>query len=334
MGVLTDLPKKVEAEQYLRKCTLILYGIDGNGIDLSELKIKFAVKKSVDQVPNSADIYVYNVSKETALKIFGELSPSVNLNTGGSVTKGRVLLQAGYEGNFGVVFQGNIKQIILGRESAVDTFINIQAGDGDTAYNFAVVNTTLMAGSSQTDQLNAASSQMNKFGTGVGHVGEMPDQKLPRGKVLYGNAKNYLRDIAQNTGKTWSIQDEQITFVPVNSYLPGERVILNSKTGLIGTPQQTNVGLNIKCLLNPLIKVGGLVDINEATVADFKINVSSLGSQNEIPAPYAQDGVYFVLAIDYSGDTRGVDWYCTLIAIITDPSNGLINSVQVGNGGL
>lgn len=334
MGVLTDLAPKKEAEQYLRKCTLILYGISGEGIDLSELRIKFAVKRSIDQVPNTADILVYNVAKETALKIFAELSPLVNFGTGGVVAKGRLVLQAGYESNFGIIFQGNIKQIIIGRETATDTFINIQAGDGEMAYNYAIVNSTLKSGSTPTDQLNAAATPMGKLGTTLGHIGDMPNYKLPRGKVLYGNAKHYLKDLSQSVGKTWSIQDEKITMVPTDSYLPGERVVLNSKTGLIGTPQQTNVGVNIKCLLNPLIKVGGLVDISEAEVSDFKINIAAKGSSSDVPYPYSSDGVYFVLTIDYSGDTRGVDWYASIIGINTDNTTAVVGSVRVGEGGL
>src|SRR5262249_12436027 len=152
----------------------------------------------------------------------------------------RVVLQAGYTGNKGVIFDGNIKQIISGRESGTDTFIDIVAGDGDRAYNFAIVNTTLTAGATQLDQVNACSVPMAAKGVLKGYVGNMSTERLPRGKVLYGNARDFLRTIASTTDTQFSIQNGKTTFVGVKTYLPGEAVVINSVTGMIGTPQQTN----------------------------------------------------------------------------------------------
>jgi hypothetical protein len=266
--------------------------------------------------PNVADIRVYNLDEKTALQIRKEFT--------------RVTLQAGYEGNFGVIFQGNIKQVIIGRESATDTFIDIVAGDGDRAYNFAIINATLAKGSTQTDQINAAATAMGPKGVTAGHLGEQSTQQLPRGKVMYGNARGYLRDVAQNSQSSWSIQDEKITFVKKKSYLPGERVVLTSKTGMIGTPQQTNEGVNVKCLLNPNIKIASRVQIDNASIARFKINLSIPNSAANIPAPLTADGVYYVLVVEHTGDTRGIEWYSNLICLNIDVTTNPINSVQVG----
>ncbi len=325
-------------EQFGRKCSLILYQSKPSagqpagtlqGIDLSQLRIKFTVKKSDVQTPNVADIRVYNLATETALSILTNLAPDYNAS---NPIRGRVILQAGYEGNYGVLFQGNIKQVILGRESATDTFVEILCGDGDRAYNFAVVNQTLAAGSLPMDQVNAAVAQTLPHGVGLGYTGSFNPAKLPRGKSMYGNARNYLRSVAQNNGQAWSIQDEKINFVPVHSYLPGTRVVLTSKTGLIETPNQTNEGANIKCLLNPQIKVGGLIDISEASVADFKLDFSSLTSPVNFPAPVSADGVYYAMVVQYDGDTRGEPWYTTIIGIVNNPSSNPSNSVQAGYG--
>lgn len=308
--------------QYLRKIKLIVYDTDLNGLDLSQLRIKFSVKRSDVMTPNVADIRVYNLSKETALSIFLNLNPTPN-----KPNRGRVVLQAGYEQNFGVIFQGNIKQIILGNESATDTFVDIIAGDGDRAYNFAIVNTTLSKGSTQTDQVKAAATATAKKGVTLGHLGDLPGNQLPRGKVMYGNARNYLRDVAQNTNRSWSVQDEKITYVSNTSYLPGERVVLTSKTGLIGTPQQTTDGLNAKCLLNPLLKIGSRIEIADAIVADFKINLSIPNSPANIAVPFSADGTYYVLVVEHTGDTRGIEWYSNLICLNTDVTAPPLTSV-------
>jgi hypothetical protein len=307
-----------EVVQFGRAFSLIVFGADLEGLDLSELRCKFVVKRSDTMTPNIADIRIYNLEEKTALRIRSEFK--------------RVILQAGYEGNYGVIFQGNIKQVILGRESATDTFVDIVAGDGERAYNFAVVNATIAAGGSQADQVQAAIAAMGSRGVTAGHLGEFPPEKLTRGKVMYGNARNYLRDAAQNSDKTWSIQDEKITFVSKKSYLPGERVVLNSKTGMVGAPQQTNEGVNVKCLLNPMIKIGGRIEINNASIQRLKINLSVPLSPINIPAPLTADGVYYVLVAEHQGDTRGVEWYTNLICLNIDVTSNPINAVQTNYG--
>lgn len=308
----------VEALQYLRTVTLLVSRTNGKGLDLSNLRIKFMVKRSDTMTPNMADIRVYNVDPDTAILIRKEFT--------------KVVLQAGYASNFGVIFQGNIKQILIGRESGTETYIDIVAGDGDRAYNFAIVNSSLAAGSGQTDQVKAAVSSMNAKGVSAGHLGDFPTNQLPRGKVMYGNARDYLRDAAQTTGKVWSIQDEKVTFVGKKTYLPGTAVVLTSKTGMIGAPEQTNEGVNVKCLLNPNIRIATRVKLDNASIQRFKINLSIPNSAANIPAPINADGVYYVLVVAHSGDTRGTDWYSSLICLNQDITTNPRNSVPVSYG--
>ena len=44
--------------QYLRKCNLIVSNAKGNGLDISDLKITFDIKKSDAENPNTATIRV------------------------------------------------------------------------------------------------------------------------------------------------------------------------------------------------------------------------------------------------------------------------------------
>lgn len=302
--------------QYLRKCTLLISNNKGDALDLSLLHIKFIVKRSNVQSPNMAEIRVYNLEKNTINRIEKEFS--------------NVTLQAGYESNFGVIFQGNIKQILRGQENATDKFIDIIAGDGDLAYNFGVVNTTISAGTTQKEQVEAAAKAMSLGGITLGYVENLPTNKLPRGKVLFGMGRDYLKQSAESSNQAWSIQDGKIQFIPLTSYLPGEAVVLSSKTGVIGNPTQTNEGININCLLNPKIRIGGRVQIDNKAVQRMKIDLSQPGSPANIPAPLSEDGVYFVLSIEYSGDTRGQDWYSKLICLQTSLSSNPLYSVKVG----
>lgn len=301
--------------QYIRKVTLLVVDAGGKTLDLSELRIRFAVKQSSAETPNAADIRVYNLSPDTAVQVKTQFK--------------KVILQGGYDSNFGVIFQGNIKQVIIGRESATDTFIDIIAGDGDLAYNFAIVATSLVKGSTQNDQISACLAATAPLGvTAGGNSTVSATQKRPRGKVLFGNARTYLREVAQTTQSTWSVQNEQVQFVPAKSYLPGTAVLLTATTGMVGTPQQTTQGVNVKCLLNPYIKINGRVKLDNKTVQLLKVDLTlKPGGQTNVQMPLATNGVYFVLAVEHSGDTRGVDWYTNVICLYIDSTTVFVNSV-------
>jgi len=303
-----------EQRQYLRQCKLLVSTAGGSGLDLSLLHIKFAVKKSDAQTPNTAEIRVYNVAESTVARIRKEFS--------------RVSLQAGYESNYGVIFDGNIKQVRFGRESGTDTYIDIAAGDGDDAYNFAVVNTTLAAGAKQSDQISAAASPMTARGVKSGYVGDTGGVKLPRGKVMYGMARDYLRQSAESSDTSWSIQDGKLQFVPLGGVLPAQAVVLNSKTGLVGQPEQTNDGIKIRCLLNPTLKIGGRVRVDEKDVSSAKLPDTAKDAQANKPADVASDGLYRLLVVEHSGDTRGNDWYSDIVGLDIDATQPPNNQVK------
>lgn len=302
-----------QVQQFGRKATLLVSNTAGQALDLSQLRIKFNVKRSGVMTPNVGDFRVYNLALETAELIKKEFT--------------KVIFQAGYVSNYGGVFKGNIKQVLTGRESATDTFVDIVAGDGDEAYNFSIINTTLAAGSTQASQLNAAIGAMSQKGVTAGYVGALPANQLPRGKVLYGSAKAHIKSLADSAGFSWSIQDEKIVFLKQSTYLPGNAIVLNSKTGMIGTPQQTVEGIICKCLINPQLKIHGRVQIDNATVEEYKLNQLVPGSAANTPVPLTHDGVYYILVAEHTGDTRGIEWYTNLVLLNIDPSSNPLNSV-------
>lgn len=290
--------------QYLRKVNLIVSGGSGEGLDLSPMRIVFKTKKSDAQTPNTAEIRVYNLAPGTAKQIRDEFTT--------------VTLQAGYESNYGIIFTGNIKQVRFGRESGTDTYIDMACGDGDDAYNFAVVNTTLAAGANQSDQINAAGRSLEQRGVGVGFIDQTPAAALPRGKVMYGMARDYLRQSSEASQATWSIQDGKLQLVSRTGTLPNQAVLLNSKSGLVGTPEQTNDGINVRCLLNPLLKIGGRVKIDEDDIAEASLPNTEGDAAANNAASIASDGIYRVLTVEHNGDTRGNDWYSNIVCLAVD----------------
>lgn len=319
----TSSPAAVPTYQYGRDFKLLVISDlfvtvnPGQTLDLSDFRVKFSIKRTNMQTPNVADIKIYNLSLATALQIQRQFT--------------RVVLQAGYVGQTGVIFAGNIKQIIIGRESGTETFVQLLASDGDLAYNFAIVSTSIPDGTTLQNDINSCIAAMTKLGTSAGGNSTVVNtQKRARGKVLHGNAKNYLRNAAVSLGYNWSIQSEKVVFIPITGYLPGQALVLNETNGMIGSPQQTLQGVNVKCLLNPNIQIGTKVQLNNQQVQQLAINLQTPGTPEGIPAPLTTDGIYFVAVAEFTGDTRGVEWYSSLIMYYIDPSLPIDSAVQVG----
>jgi len=306
-------------QQWLRKVSLIVGNASGQGLDLSQLHIRFTIFSATTQSPNHTTIRVYNVADATAKRLQQEFQ--------------QVFLQAGYDSNFGLIFSGSIKQIRKGRENATDTFVDIIAADGDEAYNWSVVNTTLAAGWSQTDYHAALIQSMSPYGVSAGYAPMFAPSKLPRGKVCYGMARDYMRQLAGAAGMQWTIQDGKLHMVPVAGYLPNEAIVLTSDTGMVGVPTQTVDGILVKCLLNPNIVPGSRVHIDNASIQQAALSVDYTAT-NYFPS-LDDDGLYKVYAMTQTGDTRGPAFYTDMICAAvngTQPLTSTYTNAVVSGG--
>ena len=292
--------------QWLRNYELTIGKGGGEGIKTSALRVAFSIKKGDTESPNEAVIQVWNLAGETLQRSKKEFD--------------RVMLQAGYhQGNYGMIYSGNIIGQRIVRENGVDIVLELTCWDGDEAYTTAVLNKTLAAGASPKDILGAVQGSFGGYGVTPGEIPELLEQRLPRGKVMFGMTRKYAREAAYTNDTSWSIQDGKMTMVKNDGYLPGEAVVLMHETGLIGAPEQTNDGIKVKCLLNPKLRVNGRVKIDNASVQEAK---KETGKDAKEPAALSSDGFYRVIQITYAGDTHGQDWYCDMVCVSIDATAG------------
>lgn len=303
--------------QYLRKASLLV--VEGDeALDLSAMHFQFATRQADEESPDNCSIRVYNLSEDTVKRIKGEYS--------------KVVLQAGYESSaFGVIFQGTIKQFRSGKDPVgINTYLDILVADGDMAYNFAVVNKTLAAGSTPSQRLDAMVGAMAPKGVEPGKlIVPSTGGVLPRGKVLFGLARAALRQETASQGSTWTISNGQVNVVPLDGYLPSEAVVLSSASGLIGRIEQTEDGMRCRALINPKLVIGALVQIDNASINTTEQAPNSEIAGGQVPydkwagvqqfATVAADGLYRVYSAEFIGDTRGPEWYVDMVALAVDP---------------
>lgn len=291
--------------QWKRKVQVVI-GKAGAGLMVENLRVQFEVAKTIEAAPNVATIRIFNLHPDNEAKIKNEFD--------------EVLLNAGYEGAMRMVFRGNIKHVYRYREGN-DYITEIEAGDGDKDFRKAVMNETLSAGTT-TKQLvdRAVGTFRGVGGTTKGHV-QVNDRGRLRGKVVSGNTRDVLHDVARESGANWSIQDGQLVIINANDVMPGEAVVIRADTGMLGAPEINDKGVAVKCLMNPIIRVNGAIKLDNNGIKAKRMKAQALaskrekretggplGRENEPLVRLDPDGIYKVLKLTHKGDNRGQDW--------------------------
>lgn len=157
---------------------------------------------------------------------------------------------------------------------------------------------------------------------------------LPRGKVLFGMWRDSLRDEVRTQNASWSIQDGKVNVIPLDGFLPGEVLVVNSQTGMVGIPEQTDQGIRVRVLLNPRVRIGAALKLNNKDINQINktvANGTTLTFPGQVPfnqysgisypASINADGLYRVFVAEHAGDTRGNEWYTDITCLSIDPSS-------------
>jgi hypothetical protein len=316
---------------YGRKVSLVVGTNSGNALDLSQMHMRFSIRKATVGTPSILECRVWNLSANTVKTLTASGSD-------GTPEFNKVVLQAGYvTGQFGTIFQGNVIYYRSGRESPTDTYVIIYAADGDRAHNYALVNATVPAGSKPADVANALNGPLAAKGLDSNNAAP-PNNGIqyPRGKVCFGKAADYARDLAANTACQWSVQNGAQQYVPRTTPVAGEALVVNSATGMLGIPIQTIYGIEVRILMNPNIKYGGVLKINNKDIqtAELQLIQGGIGPANSVnqlgPQFLSADGYYKVIAGEYTGDTRGTEWDTLLWCVSLDTSGTSAGAAQAG----
>ncbi|MDR0489701.1 MAG: hypothetical protein LBH28_00445 [Oscillospiraceae bacterium] len=280
----------MSAELFMRKYRVIVAGTD-----VSDLHCIFSISKTMSSDPNKSTLQIYNLAPKTR----------------NSITSGkRVIIEAGYEkAQYGLIYDGDIVVVVNSAMNGINKLTQIVAQDGDLFLNSGFINVSYANGQKSIDYFNQV------VGAAGGETDSVTDDAkestLPRGKVMFGNTGDYMRQFAKNEEALFFIDDGKINLIKAADPPRGEVVSLSPESGLIGTPEMSEDGIKGKCLLNPMLKLNGLVHIDNSNVElttgfSLAANVSGGGLST---------GIYKIIQFTHTGDTRGNDWYTDFVGI-------------------
>lgn len=244
-----------------------------------------------------ADISIYNLNAPTEQLI---------LKQGMQVT-----LWAGYQQKpYGVIFKGTLFQPMWERQNVTDYRLTLHCivGIQEDANNFVAIGTGQLL--TQRDIIaRMAANARTPINIESMDSEALSKTQYPRGQTLFGNPGKYFKEAAKAAGLNYWISGiganvrslRSATSVPTYSFGPD--------SGLVGTPQVTQDGVQCTVLLDPRIIMGEQIELK----------ASNIRQQARVQGNYAtildRDGIYTVIGIRHRGDSRGQEWYSDLTCI-------------------
>ena len=301
--------------QYGRKWQVLIVAVNGASYEIKQdsfwpegLKIQFEINYPGYEGWYFSDIIIWNLSETTANNIMQE-----------PIEGAKLYLSAGYQdGKFGQIFGGSIFQCLLDRESVVDYKLTIRAIDGDRLFDNNLANFTLRSEYTQMSLMNAATINAQKKMT-LGFVSpsiQSNNEQSPRPYTGFAPACVITREWSRYNSAQMFYKDDKLNFVTANDSpdpapTATTKVIVKSPTtGLIGTPQHIDYGVNFRCLLDPQIQL-------TAPPSWIRLDMSAIKMQKIAPGQRSsvldQRGQFKIGGVRHSGDTRGNDWYTDVV---------------------
>lgn len=318
------------SDQYLRHYSLYIsgpkyreYGGDSNTLarEITDpIRISFDISKTITREPNTARIKLYNLSPDTEREIIQEGA--------------QIILKAGYS-EPGIIFKGQVVQPLRSKEGSTDYILTLKALDGDAYLNLGFLSGTILSNQSR----RAIASQVlrdSNIQLDSAQLDELPETntvdgsvtKSERAKVLFGKPGKYLTNLSKMGNSSFYIDNNEARFFnPLSTVGQDEAHLINTETGLIGLPEQVSYGVRVRCLLNPRIRLGDFIKIDNKSVILEEVSEWDTNYQSHL---LNSNGIYRVINIDYSGDSRSDNWYCDLTAVT---QAGLIPAMLNGRYG-
>jgi len=222
------------------------------------LTVEFDIVRNTASTLNSATFKIYNLSETNRSQIFQEKFAIKSI-----INRKKIIFNAGYgtddnnDNNLSLAFIGDILEAYSYRKgSDVITYINALDG-GFAAYN-SVISQSITKNTTYKNILDLLINSLKGIKKGI--IGEtLGEPKTP--SPLNGNVFSLLNNNYKNEV---FIDLEKINKLKINEYiksLNGKVLLINSETGLLGTPQRQGAVLVVEILFEPQIIVGQLVEI-------------------------------------------------------------------------
>ena len=218
--------------------------------------LEFDITRNDMAATNISSLKIYNLSATNRELIRKD-------EYSGSVLR-KISLKAGYGNNLSTVAVGNINHAWSERVGT-NWITQIESFDGGYAETAATYNTAHYKGAlNQGIPANIIAS-MKDYDISLGAIGNYPG-KLVRGNAMTGNAFKVLKEF---TGNEFFVDNGIAHCLGDSEAILGENFIIDSSTGLLGTPKKDRIFFRLSMIFEPRLHMGQVVTINSNSGINF-----------------------------------------------------------------
>lgn len=242
-------------DKFFRNYSLLVETQNGSILTIAPpFTIEFDITRNILTSANVCSIRIYNLSQANRNAIRFNIMDTGDFRS--------VQLQAGYGTNLPLIFNGNITQAWSVREG--NNFItSIECFDGGFAFANAQTNEVVPSGTAYQTMIETLAGSLPNVS--IGAIGSFPGS-LSRGTSLSGATMDLLRDLS---GGAAFVDNGKIHVLGDSECLDGEMQLINSSSGLLGTPVREQTIINFDMLFEPRLVVGQKIQLDSSTGANF-----------------------------------------------------------------
>lgn len=240
------------------------------------LTLEFSISRGIFSSLNKGSFKIYNLAESTRNKLFQD---GYRIR-GDSLIYKPIVLQAGYD-QLSTIFKGNLLQSFSFRSKS-EIIQQIDALDGIFGQQNSFTSLTLGKGTSYNDAINKISKDFVNLDQGV--ISSF-DNFFKRPLSIFGESVGEIKKFIKGEADLF-IDNEKVSILKRNESVASQIQLINSESGLLGTPQRRNTSLEVDMIFEPRLTIGQFVEIKS------RVNP-------------AYDGQYKIVGISHSGIISG-----------------------------
>lgn len=255
---------------------------------------------TIDQTPSVhrawGEITLYGLNRSSRKQIYEQFTT--------------VTLKAGYLEAYGTIFSGQIMNVEIGQDGP-NPFVKLFCQSGAGLWENSRVFKNFGANTTQREIIESVAAEFSDNVTLIGDFGSFP--RAIKGRTIARDAKSAMNQLAESFDFSWFLTLEEMIVIRNGTPRPDSvPVRYTNATGIIGTPEITEKGVDIDVLLNPNLRPWDLYTVETETAA---LTFSGIYFQSREFPRTSGESTNYAIGITHEGDYYGDTWQTSLEGI-------------------
>lgn len=257
-----------------------------------DAKISFQTDATVGYRSSEAVITITGLKRDT----MGFLATSYTSWTGNEILN-RIVLDAGYDNNHSIIFEGEVIDAIPSLETA-DFSISLKCRALYYALTGEIMSVSKKGEVSVKEIAQDIANKMSSEGQSVGLVYyPKSDYKVTDYSMSDASPYDQMRNLAKETGLDIYVENNRMYVKEQGKSADGLGTLIIDSSNIIGAPMPDNMGCRVQIRMNCNVKCGMTAKVNS------------------LRFPQLNDKDLFVSEYHHVGETKGKKWFTEVVLV-------------------